>query len=117
MSKCLLYVCSNIALNGISRARSTSGPIRVTLGYGSRLSAIQSPALLDVPRMCGNSSIRYAQKTLVNDFSHLKAIEVLLLHLPSRIRINAFWIFFAPTAPKNVTFTSAAMKKKFHPAA
>ena len=117
MSKCLLYVCSNIALNGISRARSTSGPIRVTLGYGSRLSAIQSPALLDVPRMCGNSSIRYAQKTLVNDFSHLKAIEVLLLHLPSRIRINAFWTFFTPTAPKNVTFTSAAMKKKFHPAA
>jgi hypothetical protein len=35
----------------------------------------------------------------------------------SKIRFNALWTFVAPTAPKIITFTWAAMKKKFHPAA
>jgi hypothetical protein len=34
-----------------------------------------------------------------------------------KIRINASRIFVAPIAPKNITFTSLARKKKFHPAA
>ena len=33
-----------------------------------------------------------------------------------KIRRNAFSIFFAPRPPKRMAFTSAAMKKKFHPA-
>jgi len=33
------------------------------------------------------------------------------------IRCTAFCMLFAPIAPKHMAFTSAAMKKKFHPAA
>jgi hypothetical protein len=33
----------------------------------------------------------------------------------SKIRFNALWMFVAPIAPRIITFTSVAMKKKFHP--
>jgi hypothetical protein len=79
-------------------------------------SAVQIAAVLHVARMRGHSHIGHTEEMPGNDRSHLKAIEVLPLHLGQN-RLKALCNFAALRDPKNIALTSAAMKKKFHPAA
>jgi hypothetical protein len=78
------------------------------------LDAIQHAAQLDMASVSGNGGIRHAQKALCGYPYDFETIEVLLSYL-SKIRFNALWMFVAPIGPKVITFTSAAMKKKFYP--
>jgi hypothetical protein len=77
--------------------------------------AIQVTTLLDVTGVRHNDGVRNTQKTFSNDSSHLKGIEMFLPYFP-RIRRNAFRISPPQSHRRNIAFTSAAMKKKFHPA-
>jgi hypothetical protein len=89
---------SYIGLNRNYGAASTISPVGIALERPSSLYAIQSAAPLDVAGVCRDDSVGHTQKSLNDDSSDLE-------------------IFVAPRAPKNVALTSAAMKKKFHPAA
>ena len=66
------------------------------------------------------AALKVATHPLLSPQRHRRTIPVTSKQLKfccltfSKIRFNALWMFVAPIAPKIITFTSVAMKKKFH---
>src|SRR5258708_28396697 len=66
---------------GPDRVSLTLGPVRGSLNRPPFLRLIEAEPRLNMPRMCGQSEVGYAQKVPPHDSRHFQAIKVLPAHL------------------------------------
>jgi len=107
-------VCCSAALGG-HYGRSTVGPFGMQLGSSPYAGSLEIATRLDVTGMRGNRRVTNPPETLLHDSSYFKAVEALRPQLRQN-SLDPFRILTVPGRPKNITFASAAMKKKLQPA-
>src|SRR5438445_13310065 len=96
--------------------RSIFGRSCIVRGRPAHLGAVQAPALLDMERMCGNSGIGHTKKAVGYNARHFEGVEVVKSHLREN-PVQGVLDLDRSRGAKEHHLTSAAMKKKFHPAA